>query len=115
MKKRLTPIARKLRKSQTDAEALLWSKVRNRQLEGAKFRRQVPFDNYVADFVCRSAQLIIELDGSQHVDNDADINRDAVMEIAGYRVIRYWNSDVFNNLDGVLEDIRQVVLSNSGR
>ena len=114
MKKRLTPVARKLRRNKTEAEARLWSRLRNRQLENAKFRFQVPFDDYVADFVCHSASLIIELDGSQHADNASDKNRDAVMEIAGYRVIRFWNSDVFNNLEGVLEEIRRAVLLNDG-
>ncbi len=114
MQKRLTPVARKLRRNKTEAEALLWSRLRNRQLENAKFRFQVPFDDYVADFVCHSASLIIELDGSQHADSVTDQNRDAVMEIAGYRVIRFWNSDVFNNIDGVLEEIRQAVRANEG-
>ncbi|MEH6829177.1 endonuclease domain-containing protein, partial [Parasphingorhabdus sp.] len=69
---------------------------------------------YVADFVCHAASLIIELDGSQHADSVPDQDRDAVMEIAGYRVIRFWNSDVFNNLEGVLEEIRQAMLANGG-
>tara|TARA_R110002033_G_scaffold9072_2_gene30946 strand:+ start:1290 stop:1637 length:348 start_codon:yes stop_codon:yes gene_type:complete len=111
MKKRLTSVARNLRRSKTDAEALLWSRLRNRQIENAKFRFQAPFDDYVADFLCHSASLIIELDGSQHVDNPQDKNRGAVMEIAGYRVIRFWNSEIFNNLEGVLEEIRQAVLA----
>lgn len=111
MKKRLTPVARTLRTNKTDAEALLWSRLRNRQIENAKFRFQAPFDDYVADFLCHSARLIIELDGSQHADNPRDKNRDAVMEIAGYRVIRFWNSEIFNNLEGVLEEIRQAVLA----
>ena len=112
MNKRLTPVARKLRRNKTEAEGLLWSRLRNRQLENAKFRFQVPFDDYVADFVCHSASLIIELDGSQHADSISDQNRDAVMEIAGYRVIRFWNSEIFDNLEGVLEEIRQAVLAN---
>ena len=112
MRKRLTPVARKLRRNKTDAEALLWSRLRNRQLENMKFRFQAPFDDYVADFLCHSASLIIELDGSQHADSGQDKNRDAVMEIAGYRVIRFWNSEVFENLEGVLEEIRQAVLAN---
>ncbi|WP_417614996.1 endonuclease domain-containing protein [Parasphingorhabdus sp.] len=112
MKKRLTPVARKLRRHKTDAEALLWSRLRNRQMENAKFRFQAPFDDYIADFLCHSAGLIIELDGSQHADNSRDKNRDAVMEIAGYRVIRFWNSEIFDNLEGVLEEIRQAVLGN---
>ncbi len=115
MKKRLTPVARKLRRNQTDAEALLWSRLRNRQIENAKFRFQAPFDNYVADFLCHSASLIIELDGSQHADSPQDKIRDAVMEIGGYRVIRFWNSEIFDNLEGVLEEIRQAVLGEQSR
>ncbi len=111
MKKRLTPVARKLRRDKTDAEALLWSRLRNRQLENAKFRFQAPFDDYVADFLCHSASLIIEVDGSQHADSRQDKNRDAIMEIGGYRVIRFWNSEVFDNLEGVLEEIRLAVLA----
>jgi very-short-patch-repair endonuclease len=111
MSKRFTPVARKLRRNKTDAEALLWSRLRNRQLENAKFRFQAPFDDYVADFLCHSASLIIELDGSQHAESPQDKNRDAVMEIAGYRVIRFWNSEIFDNLEGVLEEIRQAVLA----
>jgi very-short-patch-repair endonuclease len=61
--------------------------------------------------LCHSASLIIELDGSQHADSGQDKNRDAVMEIAGYGVIRFWNSEVFENLEGVLEEIRQAVLA----
>ena len=112
MQKRLTPVARKLRRNKTEAEALVWSRLRNRQLENAKFHFQVPFDDYVADFLCHSASLVVELDGSQHADSPQDKNRDAVMEIAGYRVIRFWNSEVFDNLEGVLEEIRQAVLAN---
>ena len=115
MKKRLTPVARKLRRNKTDAEALLWSRLRNRQIENAKFRFQAPFDNYVADFLCHSASLIIELDGSQHADSPQDKIRDAVMEIGGYRVIRFWNSEIFDNLEGVLEEIRQAVLGEQSR
>lgn len=114
MPKRLTPVARILRRNKTDAEALLWSRLRNRQLENSKFRFQVPFDDYVADFLCHSASLIVELDGSQHAGSALDKNRNAVMEIAGYRVIRFWNSEVFENLEGVLEEIRQAVLTPRG-
>jgi len=111
MTKRLTPVSRKLRRNKTEEEALLWSRVRNRQIENAKFRFQVPFDDFVADFACHSASLIVELDGSQHADNSDDKNRDAILEIAGYRVLRFWNSEVFENLDGVLEEIRQAILA----
>ncbi len=113
MNKRLTPVARNLRQNKTEAEALLWSRLRNRQLESAKFRFQVPFDDFVADFVGHSARLVVELDGSQHADNERDKCRDAVMESAGYRVMRFWNTELFENLDGVLEEIRQALRANS--
>lgn len=105
-KKRLTPVARKLRRASTDAESRLWSRLRSRQLEGAKFVRQLPIGPHVADFACRHAGLAIELDGGQHNDV-ADAPRTVVIEAFGYRVIRFWNHDVLENIDGVLEAIRQ--------
>ena len=114
--KHLTPIARKLRRDQTDAEKLLWSRLRSRQLEDAKFVRQFPIGPYVADFACRSLMLVIELDGGQHADNPADAARTKIIESFGYRLIRFWNNDVLSNPDGVLEVIaREVRLArNSG-
>ena len=114
-KKRLTAVARKLRRKKTDAEALLWARLRNRQLENAKFRFQAPIEQYVTDFACHGAKLVVELDGSQHMGSSADRERDRVLETAGYRVLRFWNSDIFGNLDGVLEEIRQAVLNSKGR
>ncbi|HYD14311.1 MAG TPA: DUF559 domain-containing protein [Allosphingosinicella sp.] len=104
-RKRLTPVARKLRADMTDAERLLWSRLRGEQL-GAKFTKQFSIGNFVADFACRSAKLIVELDGGQH-DRlaKADAARTQMIEAHGYFVIRYWNSDVMENLDGVLADI----------
>ena len=99
--KRLTPIARKLRASPTDAEQRLWAHLRSKQL-GVKFTRQFPIGNYVVDFACRSARLVIELDGGQHGDNAADLVRTRAIEGFGYRVIRFWNNDVLENTDGVL-------------
>lgn len=98
--KKLTPVARRLRRRSTEAERLLWSHLRSRQL-GAKFIRQFPIGTYVADIACRSAHLVIELDGSQHHDA-ADAPRTAVIEAHGYRVIRFWNNEVIENLEGVL-------------
>ncbi len=104
-----------MRRKKTDAEALLWSRLRNRQLENAKFRFQTPIGRYVTDFACHGAKLIVELDGSQHADDEADQERDRILENAGYRVLRFWNSDVFGNLDGVLEEIRLALLNSQGR
>ncbi|HQV02845.1 MULTISPECIES: endonuclease domain-containing protein [unclassified Novosphingobium] len=100
--KRLTGIARKLRRDMTDAERRLWTHLRASQLEGVKFTRQYPIGDFVVDFACRSARLAIELDGGQHADNPADDARTQVIEAHGYRVIRFWNNDVLQNTDGVL-------------
>ena len=102
---RLTQIARSLRSNQTEAEKLLWSKLRNRQFMNLKFRRQVAIENYVADFVCFERGLIIELDGGQHNENAADRDRSDVLESKGFIVKRYWNNDVMNNMEGVLCDL----------
>jgi BirA family biotin operon repressor/biotin-[acetyl-CoA-carboxylase] ligase len=104
-KKRLTPIARRLRRDMTDAEILLWSRLRGQQL-GAKFTKQFPIGDAVADFACRSARLVVEVDGGQHAA-EADAERTRIIELHGYRVIRFWNSDVMTNIDGVLEAIAQ--------
>ena len=103
--KRLTPVARKLRSPSTDAEALLWSQLRGRRLEGRKFVRQFPIGDAVADFACRSAKLVIEVDGGQHSDSATDRTRTKLIEAQGYTVIRFWNNDVIENLDGVLGEI----------
>ena len=102
---RLTQIARSLRSNQTEAEKLLWSKLRNRQFMNLKFRRQVAIENYVADFVCFERGLIIELDGGQHNENAADRDRSDVLESKGFIVKRYWNNDVMNNMEGVFRDL----------
>ena len=107
--KRLTPIARKLRRNQTEAEKRLWWHLRGRQLEGAKFVRQEQIGPHIADFACRKAHLAIELDGGQHSES-ADAPRTAVIEAFGYRIIRFWNNDVLANTEGVLEAIRQELL-----
>ena len=107
--KRLTPIARKLRRNSTDAERRLWRHLRARQLEGAKFLRQYPIGPHVADFACRDAHVAVELDGGQHTLT-ADAPRSEVIEAFGYRIIRFWNDDVLTNTHGVLEAIRQELL-----
>ena len=100
------PNAKKLRKNQTDAEKKLWSKLRNKQLEGFKFRRQVPIGSFVADFVCYEGKVIIEVDGGQHASQtNQDEKRTRWFESQGYRVIRFWNNEVLSNFEGVLEVI----------
>jgi lipoyl(octanoyl) transferase len=104
--------AHTLRTHSSNAEKLLWRHLRNRQVEGVKFRRQDPIGPYIADFVCLSAKLIIELDGGQHaVRSEHDEKRTRYLESLGYRVLRYWNNDVLTNIDGVLQDIRAKLLS----
>jgi very-short-patch-repair endonuclease len=104
--------ARSLRRASTDAERKLWAHLRSRQLKGAKFRRQHPIGPYIADFACVEAKLIIELDGGGH-DRDeqlhADEVRSAYLESCGYRVVRFWNNEVMENIDGVLERIAKLV------
>ena len=99
--KRLTPVARKLRREPTDAEQRLWSRLRGAQL-GMRFTRQFPIGNAVADFACRSLKLVVECDGGQHADSRADEARTRMIEAHGYRVIRFWNNDVLANTDGVM-------------
>src|ERR1044072_494552 len=113
-RKRLTPIARKLRANQTDAEERLWLQLRGRRLEGEKVVRQFQIDAYVADFVCRTARLAIELDGREH-DATRDAARTVIIEKYGYRVLRFWNHDALQNTDGVVEAIRQELLAARNR
>ncbi len=104
MADKVTHRARALRRNQTDGEWLLWMQLRNRGLSGWKFRRQVPIAGYFADFACREARLVVELDGSQHAEAQAayDRVRTEALVAAGFRVLRFGSHDVFENLDGVL-------------
>jgi very-short-patch-repair endonuclease len=114
--RRLTPVARNLRRSRTEAESRLWYHLRNRQIEGMKFRFQSPVAGYVADFLCAEARLIIEVDGGQHAIRAAqDAERTRTLEMAGYSVLRFWNNDVLSNTDGVIETIRLAILNALGR
>jgi very-short-patch-repair endonuclease len=97
--------AQRLRREMTDAERNLWSVLRNRQLSGAKFRRQQPIGPFIADFVCQELRLVIEADGGQHADNIRDKRRTAFLEGKGYRVLRFWNNEILGNLDGVAQVI----------
>ncbi len=106
MAKRATELARGLRRRQTEAEVRLWSRLRNRQLDTLKFRRQVPRGLFVADFLCDEAMLIVEVDGSQHDEQQAqDVRRTAYMESLGYVVMRVRNYDLLQNTDRVLDHI----------
>ncbi|MDN3645497.1 DUF559 domain-containing protein [Pontixanthobacter aestiaquae] len=115
-KKRLTGISRKLRNNATDAERLLWSHLRASQLGYAKFTRQFRIGDYVVDFACRRLKLVIELDGGQHSESITDAARTEVIEVYGYRVIRFWNNDVLENTEGVLERIiEEITLARNER
>lgn len=97
--------AKTLRTTMTDAERKLWSRLRNRQLRGCKFVRQLPIGPYIADFACREADLVIELDGGQHAESERDTLRTQELARHGYAVLRFWNNDVLNNMDGVLTSL----------
>ena len=98
------PFARRLRIDSTEAERLLWQRLRNRQLGGNKFRRQVTIGPFIVDFACIDACLIVEIDGGQHSE-ERDAARTAFLQSKGYRVIRFWNNEVLENIDGVLQSI----------
>jgi len=90
----------------TDAERLLWQALREKQLNGHRFRRQHPIGKYIADFACAERKLVIELDGGQHQDQLVyDEQRTAFLQENGWQVLRFWNNDVMNNLEGVLSTI----------
>lgn len=112
MSNRLREHARELRKNQTDAEQVLWSRLRRKRIEGARFRRQQPIGPYIVDFVSFDRRLVIEVDGSQHdADGLRDSERDNFLGDRGYRVLRFWNNEVLNELGAVLEVIRGACLS----
>lgn len=109
------PRARSLRKNATDAERILWTALRNFKRGGEHFRRQAPIGRYVVDFVCHRAKLIVELDGSQHGTDKAmayDAERTAFLNSRGYRVIRFWNVEIFENLHGVCDAIFAIAKEN---
>jgi len=106
--------ARQLRRLQTKPEYYLWQKLRNRQLEGVKFRRQVPIGNYIVDFVCFENKIIVEVDGGQHnrkTNKLYDNKRTLFLEYQGYIVLRFWNNEILENIDGVVNVIRARIVS----
>ena len=100
-----TSRARRLRRDSTDAELKLWNCVRSRAIDGCKFVRQEPIGPFIVDLVCREKRLIIEVDGGQHATDQRDAARDQWLAQHSYRVLRFWNNDVLENIDGVLESI----------
>jgi very-short-patch-repair endonuclease len=98
--------ARSLRKNPTNAERLLWQHLRRRRLAGFRFRRQHSIGPYICDFACLEAAIVVELDGSQHVEqSDYDERRDAFLRSQGFRVLRFWNNDVLVQINVILETI----------
>jgi very-short-patch-repair endonuclease len=97
--------ARAMRHVATDAERKLWLLLRDRRLDGVKFRRQAPFGPYILDFVCFERRLVIKVDSGQHLDSETDSLRDARLRAEGFHVLRYWNRDVLRNPEGVLTDL----------
>jgi very-short-patch-repair endonuclease len=93
-----------MRREPTIAERKLWLLLKSSRLSGLKFRRQVPMGHYIADFVCHEHKLVVEADGGQH-GSETDLLRDQWFQAAGYRVLRFWNNDILNNTEGVLETI----------
>jgi len=108
LRNKLIPIARRFRKKMTDAEFKLWIHLRNKQL-GVKFRRQYPIDNYIVDFVCLESRLVVGIDGGQHSESKTDTSRDEYLRSQGFKVLRFWNTEVLQNIEGVLSKIQEEV------
>ncbi len=108
--------ARQLRRAMTDAERLLWRRLRDRQMNSCKFRRQVPLGRYVVDFVCFEKGLVVELDGGQHAEQEEyDAARTAWLESQGFKVLRFWNHEVMLNVEAVEEVIYRELTAPEGR
>jgi very-short-patch-repair endonuclease len=109
-------LARELRSRQTDAEMKLWTNLRAKRFEGYKFRRQQPIGNYIVDFICFNQKLVIEVDGSQHNESpglEKDKQRTKYLESQGYQVVRFGDNDVFQNIEGVIFKISEVIQNNT--
>lgn len=107
MQRPLKSFARNLRNNSTDVEKLLWQRLKASQIEGVKFRRQQVIETFIVDFISFEKKIIIELDGSQHAENkEYDGLRSKCFELNGYKVLRFWNNEVIENMIGVLEVIR---------
>ena len=118
--KKTLNFAKELRKSQTNAEGLLWYYLKNKQLGGYKFRRQQPIDQYIIDLVCFEKKLIVELDGSQHAEEyniQQDLMRDNFLKNLGFKILRFWNNEIitkcFNVLDFIFNEIESISKNNT--
>lgn len=109
-KRDLLPLAKKMRREPTEAEARLWSVLRGKRLGGLKFKRQEQLGDYIVDFVCFGARLIVEADGSQHSESADDAVRDEWLQAQGFRVLRFWNNDILENPEGVARVILDAAL-----
>ena len=110
--KNLTPVARKLRNNLTEAEKRLWNYLRYKQLDGLRFRRQQHLGSYIVDFVNFEKRIIIEVDGGQHNENpQSDIKRDNWLKKQNFEVLRFWNNEVIENIESVLEIIKRKCFS----
>lgn len=105
VKRQIDPHAARLRRERTDAEDAFWQAVRNRQIDGFRSRFQHSLEPYIADFACLEPMLIVEIDGGQH-SAEADRRRTAYLESLGFQVLRFWNNDVLNNLEGVITAVQ---------
>jgi very-short-patch-repair endonuclease len=104
--------AKSMRSEMTDAERTLWMRLRAHRLNGLSFRRQTPIGPFIVDFVCHQLNLVIELDGGQHATDDEterDLKREQWLQSKGYRVLRFWNSDVLRQCDSVVQKILEVI------
>jgi very-short-patch-repair endonuclease len=108
--------ARSMRTNPTDAERKLWYMLRDKRLNGLRWRRQQVIDErYIADFICFEHRLIVEADGSQHAESEADVERDAWLKAQGFTVLRFWNSDILTNMEGVAETIIAATRNNAAQ
>ncbi|MBI1214275.1 MAG: DUF559 domain-containing protein [Alphaproteobacteria bacterium] len=113
-RRRTTLRARTLRRNQTDAEKIIWHELKAKRFQGLKFKRQHPVGPYFADFICIEKKLIVEIDGGQHCGNAADEARTDFMTQKGYEVVRFWNNDVLQNTQGVLEALFLALFPQAG-
>lgn len=105
-------LARNLRKNSTIQEKRLWNLLKNHKFHGLKFKRQQPIGNYIVDFICKEAKIIIEIDGSQHNEfknKEYDNERTVFLNSLGYKVIRFWNNEIYENIEGVIKKIEQEI------
>jgi very-short-patch-repair endonuclease len=108
--KRPTARSRKLRHNPTPAEQKLWARLSARQIAGTRFNRQFPIGPFICDFVSRSAMLVVEADGGQHAEQEEEDRKGTeYLRSRGYRVVRFWNNDIIENIDGVVETIERIL------